>query len=254
MKFRFKVQPYQTAAVESVVDCFAGQLRNDGIRYRIDPGTQAQASSFEEGFKNTDIQLSDVQVLENVRAVQRRQNLLVSDNLVVSAGCKYNLDVEMETGTGKTYVYIKTIMELHRRYGWSRFIVVVPSIAIREGVKATFDTTAEHFGETYGTKPRSFVYSSSRLHELEGFASDPGVQVMIINIQAFNAAGKENRRIYEELDGWPEITDASGSSTIPPGAARFVEHVSKLVGVPVWSTSWGPGRSQTIVTRDPFMS
>lgn len=89
----------------------------------------------------------------------------------------------METGTGKTYVYIKTIMELHKRYGWSKFIVVVPSVAIREGVKKSFDVTAEHFQQMYGTKPRSFIYNSSQLHELERFSSDAGVQVMIINIQ-----------------------------------------------------------------------
>ena len=106
----------------------------------------------------------------------------------------------METGTGKTYVYIKTIMELNKRYGWSKFIVVVPSIAIREGVKKSFDITAEHFQQHYGTKARTFIYDSSRLHELERFSSDSGVQVMIINIQAFNAAGKDARRIYEVLD------------------------------------------------------
>jgi type III restriction enzyme len=103
-------------------------------------------------------------------------------------------------GTGKTYVYIKTIMELHKRYGWSKYIVVVPSIAIREGVKKSFEITAEHFQQIYGTKPRTFVYNSSRLHELERFSSDSGVQVMIINIQAFNATGQDQRRIYDELD------------------------------------------------------
>ncbi|MDC4233168.1 DEAD/DEAH box helicase family protein [Actinomyces sp. B33] len=111
-----------------------------------------------------------------------------------------NLDIEMETGTGKTYVYIKTIMELHRRYGWSKYIVVVPSIAIREGVKKTFDITAEHFQQLYGTKPRVFVYDSKRLHDVEHFSADAGIQVMIINIQAFNSTGKDNRRIYDVLD------------------------------------------------------
>ncbi len=106
----------------------------------------------------------------------------------------------METGTGKTYVYIKTIMEPHKRYGWSKYIIVVPSVAIREGVKKSFDVTAEHFQRLYGTKPRSFIYNSSQPHELERFSSDAGVQVMIINIQAFNATGKDNRRIYDELD------------------------------------------------------
>ena len=124
-----------------------------------------------------------------------------------------NLDVEMETGTGKTYVYIKTIMELNKRYGWSKFIVVVPSVAIREGVKKSFDVTAEHFQQMYGSKPRCFIYNSAQLQELERFSSDAGVQVMIINVQAFNAAADaeekaiagrrssdEARRIFRELD------------------------------------------------------
>ncbi len=109
----------------------------------------------------------------------------------------------METGTGKTYVYIKTIMELNKRYGWSKFIVVVPSVAIREGVSRSFAATAEHFQLAYGSKPKSFCYKSSVLPELERFASDAGVQVMIINIQAFNAAGKDDRRIYDVLDALP---------------------------------------------------
>ena len=106
----------------------------------------------------------------------------------------------METGTGKTYCYIKTMLELHKRYGWSKFIVVVPSIAIREGVQKSFEITAEHFLEDYGKRARSFIYNSKQLHELESFSSDAGINVMIINIQAFNATGKDARRIYEELD------------------------------------------------------
>ncbi len=142
-------------------------------------------------------------LLSNVQQVQSQDPLLErSASLASSAAAKGapNLDVEMETGTGKTYVYIKTMMELNRRYGWSKFIVVVPSIAIREGVMKSFEVTADHFQQEYGTKPRAFVYSSSRLHEVESFSSSPGVQVMIINIQAFNATGKDARRIYEELD------------------------------------------------------
>ena len=138
-----------------------------------------------------------------MQAVQRERGLPLSKELkdpVKKSAAPINLDVEMETGTVKTYVYIKTIMELHKRYGWSKYIVVVPSIAIREGVKKSFDITAEHFQQLYGTKPRTFIYNSSRLHELERFSSDAGVQVMIINIQAFNATGKDARRIYEVLD------------------------------------------------------
>ncbi|MGX9901639.1 DEAD/DEAH box helicase family protein [Arthrobacter sp. SA17] len=211
MKFQFKVQQYQIDAVDAVVECFAGQPRHIGVSYRIDPGRQAASEQpsfdildqLDSGLRNADIALSAVQLLENVQAVQRSSNLPLSKTLVPSkaaAPTAPNLDIEMETGTGKTYVYIKTMMELNKRYGWSKFIVVVPSVAIREGVKKSFDITAEHFQQMYGTKPRSFVYNSSQLHELERFSSDSGVQVMIINIQAFNATGKENRRIYDVLD------------------------------------------------------
>ncbi|HWC23845.1 MAG TPA: DEAD/DEAH box helicase family protein [Flexivirga sp.] len=211
MKLQFKVQQYQTDAVDAVVDVFAGQRKHDGISYRIDPG-RVEASyapalfetqqTFDSGFRNAEIALTSSQLLANVHTVQTSRNLPLAPGLVdsVAAPGAPNLDVEMETGTGKTYVYIKTIMELHKRYGWSKFIIVVPSVAIREGVQKSFDVTAEHFQQSYGTKPRSFIYNSSQLHELERFSSDAGVQVMIINIQAFNATGKDNRRIYDELD------------------------------------------------------
>ncbi|RJT28204.1 restriction endonuclease subunit R [Mesorhizobium waimense] len=200
MKLKFKVQPYQTNSVDSVIDCFAGQPMVSGITYRIDPGRKAQASAFEEGFKNADIALTGLQVLANIKEVQRRQNLPISDTLVASAGCKFNLDVEMETGTGKTYCYIKTIFEMNKRYGWSKFIVMVPSIAIREGIYKSLQITADHFTESFGKKARFFIYNSKRLHELESFSSDAGINVMVINIQAFNARGADNRRIYDELD------------------------------------------------------
>ncbi len=221
MKLKFKVQPYQTNAVNDVVDCFAGQPMTSGLTYRIDPGRKAQASAFEEGFKNADLALTDVQILENIQKVQRRQNLPVSQSLTdfttlnargervpvaatykrdALAATRVHLDVEMETGTGKTYCYIKSIFEMNKRYGWSKFIIMVPSIAIREGVYKSLQITAGHFAESYGKKARFFIYNSKRLHELESFSSDAGINVMIINIQAFNARGADNRRIYEELD------------------------------------------------------
>ena len=204
MKLQFKVQQYQTEAVHAVVDVFTGQPCADGVKYRIDPGKDTAPRLQEDaGLRNAEIALTPQQLLLNVHGVQRARGLELSKDLkdpVMKSAAPLNLDIEMETGTGKTYVYIKTIMELHKRYGWSKYIVVVPSIAIREGVKKSFDITAEHFQQTYGTKPRTFVYNSSRLHELERFSSDSGVQVMIINIQAFNATGKDARRIYEVLD------------------------------------------------------
>ena len=204
MKLQFKVQQYQTEAVDAVVDVFAGQPYADGVKYRVDPGRDAAPTLVDDsGLRNTEIALRTPQLLANVHKGQQARGLELSKDLrdpAKKSAAPINLDVEMETGTGKTYVYIKTIMELHRRYGWSKYIVVVPSIAIREGVKKSFDVTAEHFQQLYGTKPRTFVYNSSRLHELERFSSDAGVQVMIINVQAFNATGKDARRIYEELD------------------------------------------------------
>lgn len=199
MKLQFKVQEYQTAAVEAVVDCFRAIHRQpfaDNITYRIDPGRAARSAQEQfalgepangPGYGNSDLVLGPAQILENIHAVQRRTSgLPLSSELVVSPAAGLNLDIEMETGTGKTYVYIKTIMELHRQFGWSKYVVVVPSIAIREGVKKSFEITAEHFLGEYRTQARAFVYDSDHLDEVETFSSDDGIQVMIINAQNFN--------------------------------------------------------------------
>ena len=207
MKLKFKIQAFQTNAVEAVADCFSGQPRNSGIQYRIDPGRSTVYSNpmlpsltVDSGFKNAGISISPLQLLTNIQEVQRRQNLPCSDKLISNKVCPVNLDIEMETGTGKTYCYIKTMFELNARFGWSKFIVVVPSIAIREGVHKSFEMTAEHFLEDYGKRVRYFIYNSKQLHNLESFSSDSGINAMIINVQAFNATGKDARRIYEELD------------------------------------------------------
>jgi type III restriction enzyme len=204
MKLKFKTQAYQTAAVQAVVDCFAGQppASGEAMSYRIDPGTSKRGIEdlFADGFKNAEVKLSKPQLLENLQRVQRHQNLPISAALVDTKVSPLNLDIEMETGTGKTYCYIKTIFELNKLYGWSKFIIVVPSIAIREGVAKSLAITAEHFLQTYQKKARFFVYSSKQLHHLESFSSDAGINVMVINVQAFNATGKDARRIYEELD------------------------------------------------------
>lgn len=199
MKLKFKDQTFQTNAVESVVDCFIGQALEEA-QYRIDPGMNVQMTVSDTGFRNAAIQLSDIHILENIQKVQKRQNLPLSQRLIERTGCKYNLDIEMETGTGKTYCYIKTIFEMNKLYGWSKFIIMVPSIAIREGVYKSFQITADHFTESYKKKARFFIYNSKRLHELESFSSDADINVMIINIQAFNSRGADNRRIYDELD------------------------------------------------------
>ena len=213
MKIKFKSQPYQTDAVDAVVDCFEGQPRQDVLKYTIDPGADRQAKMEVEGFGNAPVKLPEDVLLENIRKVQRGAMLPPSDSLThhtddkgktkpasYKPGAQINLDVEMETGTGKTYVYIKTMFEMHKRYGWSKFIIMVPSVAIREGVAKSIQMTAEHFQQEYGKKVRAFVYNSKRLHELESFSSDAGINVMVINVQAFNASGADNRRIYDELD------------------------------------------------------
>lgn len=219
MKLKFKTQTYQTAAVQAVIDCFKGQVpHHGGVRYRLDPGSQKAAPAGPQGalaleaasheaaaekeaaFRNADFTLSDTALLENIRAVQQGQNLPVSDAMVKTKVAKVNLDIEMETGTGKTYCYIKTIFELNKQYGWSKFIIVVPSIAIREGVAKSLQITSEHFLETYQKKARFFIYNSKQLHHLESFSSDAGINVMVINVQAFAARGADNRRIYDVLD------------------------------------------------------
>jgi len=210
MKLQFKKQAFQTEAVTAVADCFAGQPKSEGVTYKIDPGKIQKTSKTGKiqtgidyssaGFKNRELVLTKDQLLANVQAVQQRQNLPQSLNVVSTKVCAVNLDIEMETGTGKTYCYIKTMFELNRRYGWSKFIVVVPSVAIREGARKSFEITAEHFMEEYNKCARFFIYNSKDLSPLDHFSSDGGINVMIINVQAFNATGKDARRIYEELD------------------------------------------------------
>ena len=154
-------------AVKAVVDCFAGQPNKKSIKYQIDPGISKNPQQtidledYSTGFKNEDIV---VNVLENIQKVQQQQNLNISQALIRHhSPCECNLDVEMETGTGKTYVYIKTMYELHKIYGWSKFIIVVPSIAIREGIGKSFKITQDHFLEEYGKKIRWFIYDSNKL-------------------------------------------------------------------------------------------
>jgi len=199
MKFQFKIQPFQTEAAESVVNVFIGQPKHGETGYRRDAGIIeetlfTQDDEFETGYRNADVAISREQLLSNIRAVQTANNIVNSTDLVSGLGA-VSLDVEMETGTGKTYVYIKTMFELYHAYGWGKFIVVVPSIAIREGVKKSFEITQEHFMELYGMKARFFVYNSSNLHQLDEFSQSSGINVMIINTQAFNTTLNEDKNV-----------------------------------------------------------
>lgn len=219
MKFNFKVQQYQTDAVEAVIKVFTGQGYNDKVSYIRDLGNVRKSKSYgaqivddklveaqdDTGFKNEVVNLTDKQLLRNIQELQSQNNIKLASELIKDLG-RCNLDIEMETGTGKTYVYIKTMFELNKRYGWSKFIVVVPSIAIREGVKKTFEITSDHFMEHYGKRVRFFVYNSSNLNQLDNFSSSSGINVMIINTQAFatslkeGAKNKESRIIYSKRD------------------------------------------------------
>ena len=208
MKFKFTIQPYQTEAVESVTRVFAGQGVASSLSYRRDVPQAAQTSLFADeadddftmGFANALVELDAGQMLTNINRVQSRNHIHLSQSVVTGGLGRCSLDVEMETGTGKTYVYIKTMFELNKQYGWTKFIVVVPSIAIREGVKKSFAVMQEHFMEHYGKKARFFVYDSKNLAEIDHFTQSADLHVMIINTQAFNARGKDARRIRIELD------------------------------------------------------
>lgn len=202
MKFKFKIQQYQTDAVENTVAVFRGQPSHTLSAYRRDLGTYKEkrfAYKDEEiGYGNHRLELDRQTILRNIRSVQNLYDITPSETLAQGVA-PVNLDIEMETGTGKTYVYIKTMFELNKQYGWSKFIVVVPSIAIREGVAKSFTMLEEHFMETYGKKARWFVYDSSNLQQLDSFSSDSGLCVMIINTQAFATSMKEGGRSKESL-------------------------------------------------------
>ncbi len=190
MKIRYKYQRFQAEAARCVTDVFRGQPKNDGLsNFLVDQGTKRGVFDV-EGFGNAQLVLSRESLCENVRAVQMAQGLKPVEQL---EGKDLTFTIEMETGTGKTYTYIKTMYELNRRYGWSKFIIVVPSIAIREGVHKSFESMAEHFAGEYGTRMQYFIYNSKQLSKIDGFAQDNGIHVMIINTQAFNASLNEDK-------------------------------------------------------------
>ena len=200
MKFKFKIQQYQTDAVEATVNVFAGQPSKTRTEYRRDLGKRESGTiTFEDeyvGYRNAGVELLGHQLLANIQQQQAIYNIPKSTKLSQPEGLgACSLDIEMETGTGKTYVYIKTMFELNKRYGWSKFIVVVPSIAIREGVAKSFQMLTEHFQELYGKQAIPFVYNSSNLHEIDDFSSSADIRVMIINTQAFNTSFNEEKNV-----------------------------------------------------------
>ena len=215
MQLQFKQQQFQINAVKAIVDCFDGQPK-ETARFTLERSAElirkAKLAATSKntlieienevseniGYRNRPLQIASAKILQNIKTVQNANEIIESEKIERPAKDKngYHLTIEMETGTGKTYTYIRTMYELHKEYGWSKFIIIVPSIAIREGVFSSFDLTQNHFQEIYGHKISPFIYNSSRPQDIESFAADNRISVMIINTQAFNAKGKDARRIY----------------------------------------------------------
>lgn len=220
MKLQFKEQLFQIQAVKAVVDCFKGQAmatqhftleRTKELQRKqkqLLAGDTQTALEIENevleniGYRNKTIAITETQVLENIQLVQHNNDILESEKIERPNANKngYHLTIEMETGTGKTYTYIRTMYELHKHYGWSKYIIVVPSVAIREGVYKSFEITQDHFQELYGHKIKPFIYNSTRPQDIENFASDSRISVMIINTQAYARRGKDALLIHKEQD------------------------------------------------------
>lgn len=201
MKLQFKQQQYQTDATNAVVRIFAGQekgFRKETFGRTIENDSKLFETKVEEIFSNKKLDLDEKRLLQNVQELQKEQGIVVSKKLE-----GYNFTVEMETGTGKTYVYTKAMFELNKEYGWNKFIIMVPSIAIREGVHKSLEITAEHFQEIYGKKIRFFIYDTknkTNLTNIKSFANTSNIEVIVMNYQAFATKSKDSRKMYQKLD------------------------------------------------------
>ena len=201
MQLKFKHQQFQIDAAKAVTDAFHGQRNQSMLEFTHDMGRSMEGEELFDvvGYRNQPLTITAGQTLENIRATQLNEQLKPSETIDPD---DLRLTIEMETGTGKTYTYIKTMYELNKLYGWSKFIIVVPSIAIREGVSRSFEIMSEHFAAEYGKRIQSFIYDSKQLTKIDQFASDANMHVMIINTQAFAARGEDARRIYMKLDAF----------------------------------------------------
>ncbi len=194
MKLKFKNQNFQTDAVNAVVDLFIGQEKTQSTFSVMD---DRQTTFLNELGQGNALYIDQETLTANMHAVQKRNSLPLTDIAGNMQFC-----IEMETGTGKTYVYTKTIFELHRKYGFTKFVIVVPSVAIREGVYKSFQVTQEHFGLQYDNVPcRYFIYSSAKLSDVRQFATSSNIEVMIINIDAFKKAENIINQAQDRLNG-----------------------------------------------------
>ena len=209
MKFNFKIQQYQTDAVDAVVNVFNGQSFHDRNSYIRDLGkmnlsdyqmawdlTQEEIELYDPandaGYKNEEVELSDEQLLSNIHTLQSKNNIKLSPALIKNLG-RCSLDIEMETGTGKTYVYIKTMFELNKNTVGANLLWLYRVLLSVKALKI-FEITSNHFMEHYGKKARFFIYNSSNLNQLDNFSSSNGISVMIINTQAFASSLKKERK------------------------------------------------------------
>ncbi len=203
MKLKFKNQDFQTDAVNTVVDLFAGQEKT---RSTFSVVEEKQISLLNDLGIGNALYIDEKTISDNMHAVQKRNKLPMTElnasegDLGAASRCQFC--IEMETGTGKTYVYTKTIFELNRRYGFTKFIIVVPSVAIREGVYKSFEITKEHFGLQYDNAPcRYFIYNSAKLSDVRQFATSANIEIMIINIDAFKKAENIINQAQDKLNG-----------------------------------------------------
>ena len=200
MKLHFEDNlDYQHAAIESVADLFKGQdiCRTEfTVIYNPEPSAQGTLGIAESelGVGNR-LQLLDDEILENMRDIQLRNGLPPSDSLASG-----DFTVEMETGTGKTYVYLRTIFELNKRYGFTKFMIVVPSVAIKEGTYKTLQITREHFENLYPIAKgyEYFLYDSSKLGQVRNFATSSNIQIMVVTVGAINK--KDVNNLYKDSE------------------------------------------------------
>ncbi len=195
MKLKFKKQGYQSDATAAVVDLFAGQEKTTST-FTVMQEKQINFLQNDFGIGNAQL-IDDSAMLENLHGIQKRFNLPLTDDIDDKRFC-----VEMETGTGKTYVYTQTVLELNRKYGFTKFIIVVPSVAIREGVYKSFEITKDHFAALYDNVPyRYFIYNSAKLSDVRQFATSANIEIMIINIDAFKKAENIINQAQDKLNG-----------------------------------------------------
>ena len=202
MKLKFKNQEFQTDAASAVVDLFKGQEKLQSTFEITNIESADLVNQTEFGVGNV-VRISKEELLNNMHEIQRKNNLPLTDDIVDENGAPHlSFSEEMETGTGKTYVYTKTIFELNKRYGFTKFIIVVPSVAIREGVYKSLEVTREHFENQYDNVPcRYFIYNSSKLSDVRQFATSSNIEIMIINIDAFKKAENIINQAQDKLNG-----------------------------------------------------